>query len=126
MRERGLILALVDDLLMRSRVEASCHAAGWTVQFPDSAEAVWTQLGQERPVLVLVGVASTRLPWEALVAALKANVEFAGIPVVAFGPHMDLVARQRARAAGCDRVVANSLIAADLPGLLGQLGITRP
>ncbi len=41
-----------------------------------------------------------------------------GIPVVAFGPHMDTEARRLAKQAGAVRVLANSNLARDLPGIL--------
>jgi hypothetical protein len=41
-----------------------------------------------------------------------------GMPVVAFGPHMDAASRKRAKAAGASRVLANSNLARDLPGIL--------
>lgn len=44
-----------------------------------------------------------------------------GMPVVAFGPHMDAEARRRARAAGASRVLANSNLARDLPAILSAL-----
>jgi inorganic pyrophosphatase len=50
-------------------------------------------------------------------AAIREAVE-QGIPVVAFGPHMDAEGRRAAKEAGATRVLANSNLTRDLPGVL--------
>src|SRR5436190_6940757 len=119
----GRIVALVDDLMMASRVETAGRASGWDVAFPATAEAFRAALAETPPALVLVGMSATRLPWESLVADIRRDPELAVIPVVAFGSHMDLPLRERALAAGCDRVVANSQVATDFPGVLRRMGL---
>jgi hypothetical protein len=44
-----------------------------------------------------------------------------GVPVVAFGPHMDTEARRAAKEAGASRVLTNSNLARDLPPILSAL-----
>ncbi|HYO49601.1 MAG TPA: hypothetical protein VEW94_07085 [Chloroflexia bacterium] len=44
-----------------------------------------------------------------------------GVKVVAFGPHMDAESRRRAKEAGASRVLANSNLTRDLPGILAEL-----
>jgi hypothetical protein len=39
-----------------------------------------------------------------------------GVPVIAFGSHVDLETQAEARKAGATRVIANSKLAMDLPG----------
>jgi CheY-like chemotaxis protein len=119
---RRPILALVDDLIMASRVESGSRAAGYPVVLPRSADE-FRQVARARPALVLVGVSATRQPWQTLVGELKADPNLAGIPVLAFGSHLDLALRERALAAGCDRMVANSQVALAFPALLQQLGL---
>jgi DNA-binding response OmpR family regulator len=120
------ILALVDELMMQSRVELAARAAGWRVQFAARPEELWSLARAERPALLLVGATATRQPWEELVRTWKADAELSRVPVVAFGSHLDQGLRRRARAAGCDRMVANSVIATDFGGLLAQLGVAAP
>jgi hypothetical protein len=48
-----------------------------------------------------------------------------GIRVVAFGPHMDVEGRQKARAAGAERVLANSNLARDMPIILREIAEWR-
>ena len=109
------VVALVDDLMVRSRIEA---AAGPETEliFPRIA-ADFTAALEPSPDLILVGMAATRLPWPDLVRAAR---ERAGqeLPIIAFGPHMDLALRERALEAGASRVLANSALMQALPALL--------
>ena len=43
------------------------------------------------------------------------------LPVVAFGPHVDVDGRQRAKAAGARRVLSNGNLSRDLPAILKEL-----
>src|SRR5437868_12822589 len=82
-----------------------------------------------RPVNLRPGTAMT--PAALLVADLAARADVLatireaaaqGIPVVAFGPHMDAESRRAAKEAGAARVLANSNLARDLPGILSTIG----
>jgi hypothetical protein len=66
---------------------------------------------------VMVVDIAARGDWEAAIRELSAR----GVPVIAFGPHMDAEGRKRARAAGATRVLANSNLARDLPRILMDL-----
>lgn len=110
------VLAIVDDLMVRSRLEVARPDATELLFLADPADLA-RQL-EPPPDLVLVGLAATRADWEALVRAIRAGDAGAHLPIVAFGPHKDLELRRRALAAGVDRVLANSALQAALPGLL--------
>src|SRR5215212_8929430 len=66
---------------------------------------------------VLVVDLSARGDWEGAIRDAAGR----GTPVIAFGPHMDADARKRAKQAGASRVLANSNLARDLPGILGEI-----
>ncbi len=59
--------------------------------------------------------------WQAPVESASAQ----GIPVVAFGPHIDSESRRAAKVAGASRVLANSNVTRDLPGILYELRHSR-
>ena len=59
---------------------------------------------------------TARIDPPALIQAAAAQA----IPVFAFGPHLDTEAIRNARAAGADKVVANSGMAAALPAWLTE------
>jgi DNA-binding response OmpR family regulator len=70
--------------------------------------------GTQQPALVIINTASRGVDWEAAIRSARAK----GIPVLAFGSHMDLEARTKALQAGAQKVVANSKFASDMAGLV--------
>lgn len=73
--------------------------------------------GDEKPALAIVNTATQGVDWEAAIRQAWAN----GLPVLAFGSHMDLEARAKALQAGAQRVVANSKFTSDMPGLVQRM-----
>ncbi len=112
-----LLLAL-DDLMTGSRLEVAATHLGYETRYARSAQEFRAGVAAG-PALVLLATHQTRLPWESLLAEMREQPDRP--PVLAFGSHVDAETRQRARRAGATRWVANSRIAADLPGLLRDL-----
>ncbi|MBA2679513.1 MAG: response regulator transcription factor [Ktedonobacteraceae bacterium] len=69
------------------------------------------------PDLVIVNIATPGVDWEAAIRQARAS----GLPVLAFGSHMDLEARAKALQAGAQRVVANSKFTTDMPALVQRM-----
>src|SRR6266581_1674919 len=67
--------------------------------------------------LVIVNTATTGVDWETAIRLARAH----SLPVLAFGSHMDLEAREKALKAGAQRVVANSKFTSDMPGLVQRM-----
>ena len=136
------ILGLVSDLFFTVQIENAVKALGYRVQWiergedvePDqpAAEAA-ARLGEPltgpgagfiarlvdwQPALVIVELSSTAIPWPEWIAALKSSAATRRIPVIAFGPHADLVLSTRAIDVGCDAVVAKSRFVSALPELI--------
>ncbi len=112
------VLAIVDDLFVRSRIDAAAGVAGVEVRYVQSADEARAAVA-ERPVrALLVGMAATRRPWPTIVQQLRADAAMEDLYVLAFGPHMNLTLRQQALDAGVDRVVANSAFVRLLPTIL--------
>ncbi len=112
-----LLLAL-DDLMAASRIESTARHLGYAVRYartPEEFDAVVA----EGPALILMATHQTRVPWEALLLRIRGQKD--APPVLAFGSHVDLETRQRAKRAGATRWVANSRIAADLAGLIREM-----
>jgi DNA-binding response OmpR family regulator len=102
--------------MVRSRIEASATPETELI-FPRDA-ADFNEKLRPPPDLILVGMAATRLPWPELVRDARARSSTREVPILAFGPHMNLELRARALEAGVDRVLANSALMVALPGLL--------
>jgi hypothetical protein len=101
------VVALVPDLMLASRVEATLAGAGHVVVLrsdpgaspPDEADLIVADVGEVDP----------------------ATVTERGLPVLGFYRHTDPGMRERAEAAGVDLVVPRSRMARELPELVERL-----
>jgi DNA-binding response OmpR family regulator len=123
---RALLLAIADDLMVRSRIDAAAEAAGVDVRYVTSFADVQAAVAEQAPRALLVGMAATRRAWPEIVRQVRATPETAALYVLAFGPHKDLQLRARALEAGADRVVANSAFMRLLPTLLTEPSAPAP
>ena len=100
-----------------------CTDLMFAVQLQNMARKTGYRVANARPGAALPGAdvmvvdLGSRGDWEAAVREVAAR----GVPVIAFGPHMDAEGRKRAKAAGATRVLANSNLARDLPRILADL-----
>ena len=113
-----LLLAIVDDLFVRSRIDAAAGVAGVEVRYVGSIDAVRAAISEGPARALLVGMAATRRRWPELVRQIREEPATSGLYVLAFGPHKNLELRSQALEAGVDRVVANSAFTRLLPTLL--------
>jgi hypothetical protein len=142
MADSSIILGLVSDLFFTAPIEDAARAAGYRIEWIEAGEAnaargspVVYEPGEPltghsgqfiaravelQPALVIVDLGSERIPWRAWVAALKSSSATRRIPVIAFGPHVDLDLRAQAEDVGCDVVLAKSRLLRDLPALIGK------
>lgn len=114
------ILALEKDLFFSVKMRDTLRHHGMEVTTVRTLPAIEQRLsatGDERPDLVIVNTATQGVNWEAAIRQARAQ----GLPVLAFGSHMDLDARARALAAGAGKVVANSKFTSDMPGLIKRM-----
>jgi DNA-binding response OmpR family regulator len=113
-----LLLAIVDDLFVRSRIDAAANVAGVEVRYVGSLEEIRAAVDERSARAALVGMAATRRRWPELIRQIRAEPSTQGLYVLAFGPHKNLELRAQALEAGADRVVANSAFIRLLPTLL--------
>ncbi|MGH2514455.1 MAG: hypothetical protein ACRDHP_02260 [Ktedonobacterales bacterium] len=113
---RSLALLLDSDLFFAVKVTDTLKHAGYDTKTLRRAEDFAAALAAEAPALALVHTGARGLDWRAGIAAAVA----ASVPVVAFGSHVDLAAQQEARDLGATSVIANSKLAADLPGVVAR------
>jgi hypothetical protein len=113
-----LLLALVDDLMVRSRIDAAAGLAGVEVLYVRTSDEIRAAVAGRPARALLVGMATTRRPWPDVLRQLRADAATRDLYVLAFGPHMNLGLRAQALEAGADRVVANSAFIRLLPTIL--------
>ncbi|MBM7842515.1 MULTISPECIES: response regulator [Herpetosiphon] len=112
------IVAYVPDLMFGIRVRDVLQQLGYQAIVADSLAAAQQALAADLGLLI-VDLRSESEATSALVQAAKALDP--QLPVLAFGSHVDVERQKAARAAGCDRVVANSKFSSDLPNLIATL-----
>lgn len=108
------ILLLVPDLFFSTKIEDAARKLGFRSETVSGEADFENVIARIHPVFVLLTFDRTGEAWEKLAAASR----HAGVRVLAFGSHMNVSAFKRAKELGCDEVVANSRLNADLPGLL--------
>jgi DNA-binding response OmpR family regulator len=114
------ILALEKDLFFAVKIRDTLRHYGMDVVVVRNLTNFEQRLasdGDKQPALVIVNTATKGVDWETAIRAARTN----GLPVLAFGSHMDLEARAKALQAGAQKVVANSKFASDMPGLVKHL-----
>lgn len=105
------VLLLERDLFFVAKVRETLKAAGHGCQVAKTAEDFAARLVKNPPPsAALVHFGAAGVDWVGAVGAAKA----AGVPVLAYGSHVDIADQTAARAAGATRVIANSKLAGDL------------
>ena len=105
------ILLLVPNLLFGASIATAVQTAGAQVRACRNAAAFLDALQQPADLAGAVVDLGGNPGWEPVIRAAAA----AGVPVFAFGPHLDAATLKGARQAGASRVVANSAHAQELP-----------
>jgi CheY-like chemotaxis protein len=118
------VIAVTDDLTFRSRIEQSLGRAGIPVLFVP-AQGLAESIRAHRPILALIDYASYGGAAVEALARVKTDPSIGGTPVLAYGPHMDLAGRERAKAAGADGLLSNAQVASDLPALVRRWAGSR-
>jgi len=110
------ILALIRDVLFRSRIDAVAEALGTEVAYASDLEQALTRCGEIKPASVLVDFSDTAF------SSAEAGVKIrAGAPqarLIAFASHVDLRSLNAARDVGFDLTLSRSEFTRRLPELL--------
>ena len=116
-----MILALVDDLMFRSKIKSTATQIGVDVKFAATPAAALDAMRAEVPALVIFDLNSARADPLGTLAAMKQDAVLAAVPTVGYVSHVDVVAIEAARGAGVDEVLARSAFTMKLPELLKQV-----
>lgn len=110
------VLVLERDLFFAVKIRETLRKAGYAVHVVRDLGACTSALTTERPAVVMIALGPRTQDWQAGIAAARG----AGVPVIAYGAHVDLAAHEAARQAGATRVIANARLAGDLAALVAQ------
>jgi DNA-binding NarL/FixJ family response regulator len=110
------VLALVRDLLLRSRIDAVADALGVEVGYASSLDRVNGRCAELNPGAVFVDLSDANFPSDAIAREVKAAAP--GARLVGFASHVDLKSLASARDAGFGLTLSRSEFTARLPELL--------
>ncbi|MBF6559595.1 MAG: hypothetical protein IVW56_04815 [Candidatus Binataceae bacterium] len=110
------VLALVRDLLLRSRIEAVAATLGAEMATAASLDQATARAAAVAPAIVFADLSDANFPAVATARDLRAAAP--GARLVGFASHVDLKSLAAARAAGFDLTLSRSEFTARLPELL--------
>ena len=122
--ERTLRVLLVEDApFLRYAFSRLLRLQGYEVREANDGQEALDCIGEFRPDLVLTDLMMPVMGGVELIANLRANPEFADVPVVAITADATDQAEQLARQAGAVDVITKPI---DLPSLLDRLRVLVP
>jgi CheY-like chemotaxis protein len=113
-----MVLAVVDDLLFRSKIRAVAAASSDAVTFVRNPDEVGAACVEHQPRLVLIDLDRDTLKPIETISMIRAMPSPAP-RIIAFGAHVNVDRLRAAREAGADQAMARSAFVVALPGLLG-------
>jgi glycine oxidase len=115
-QHKVVILAVIRDILFRSRIDAVAQALGNEVAYASDLDQAVKRCGDVRPVTVLVDLSDAALL--AAEAGVKVRAAAPQARLVGFASHVDLKALDAARNAGFDLILSRSEFTEQLPEIL--------
>jgi predicted metal-dependent hydrolase len=138
--ESPLVVAFVADLMFTTKIQNVIDGLGYRVTWLGQADEIegndaaaiampgerlegrtghlFELITAWQPALLLFDLANTAVPWSEWIPVLKSSPATRRIPILAFGPHMNVETMEEASEAGADAVLARSRFTADMPALL--------
>lgn len=117
--EKGrTVLAVVDDLMFRSRISTAAKAAGVRLIVATSPAAAIERVRNEHPDLVLFDLDSARTQPMDVLEALRTDAELQSVPTLGFVSHVHAHLIQQARERGIGTVMARSAFVMELGDIL--------
>jgi CheY-like chemotaxis protein len=118
---QAAILVVVDDLFFLAKIQTTLKHLGLTAQVVTQRPTLRDALtAGVPPALVVVDLTLRTDDAVAIIEDIRAVVDAASSPILAFGSHVAVATRQQALQAGADQVVAKSTFAQHLPELIQQ------
>jgi CheY-like chemotaxis protein len=115
--KNNTILAVLDDLFFTVKISEAAKRAGLPVEFVKSTKDALDKAQAHPPVIILDLNCASLDPLK-LIEQLKSNAALKGIRLIGYVSHVQAELIRKARAAGCDMVLARSAFSKDLPQIL--------
>ena len=139
-----LIVAFVNDLMTANKIENVAHHLAYQLNTigeanqlapadldapaKQAAEPVFgrqavlfSELTEWQPALLIFDLGNEAIPWREWIPMLKSSPATRRIPILCFGPHVNVEMITTAREAGADEVVGRSRFMSAMPELINKL-----
>ncbi|MGH3090319.1 MAG: response regulator [Rubrobacteraceae bacterium] len=116
------IVAALEDLLFRSKIQEAASGLDVEAKFPRSPKKLLDEIRSSPPDLLVLDLNSNRFEPLELLRAVRSDEELKSIPTVGFLSHVQKDLALAAKESGCDRVMARSAFVKDLPKVLAGVG----
>lgn len=120
------ILALLDNLFFVAKLNEAAKSLNWQLRSARTVVAARAQLEAQTPSLIVLDLDATACQPFEFIRWLKADPAWQALPLLGFVAHVNTGVQAQARQAGCERVVARSTFARDLPRLLQSAAQLTP
>jgi CheY-like chemotaxis protein len=114
------VLAIISDLMFRSKIDDAARKAGVPLRVAKSVEQLERHLGNATPAVVLMDLEMEGLDAPGMLGRLRATPAAAHVPVIGFAGHTNVEVIRAARADGV-QVMARSAFVAELPALMARI-----
>jgi predicted metal-dependent hydrolase len=141
---RPIIVAFVNDFMTENKIENAANHLSYRVEVIGSAEAIapideevpgqqaaepvfgrqatlLDKITNWQPLLLIFDLGNQAVPWRKWIATLRTSPATRRIPILAFGPHVNVEVMTSAREAGADEVVGRSRFMSAMPELITKL-----
>jgi CheY-like chemotaxis protein len=116
-----MILVLLDNLFFAAKIDQAAEKSGLKVNYAKKADKALEIALKEHPSLIIIDLDEARCSPLDLIKSLKGDEELRSIPTLGFVSHVNAGIQEKAREAGCDRVLARSVFDRDIASILSQV-----
>jgi DNA-binding response OmpR family regulator len=123
MAGKETVLLVGQNLFFLGRVESLASARGYEVLRAANEDSFWRHFRQQKPTLLLIDLEGDESTWNKVLEGLQPEKQ--GIKIIAFGPHENVAALERARGLGCDLVLNKGEFNRDLPKIFETMAVNE-
>jgi CheY-like chemotaxis protein len=121
-----MVVALVDDLMFGSKVQAACQAAGVEMTFARQSDAALAAVGAHPAATLVLDLDRDVLDPMRVIRTIRSSPDLAGVRITAFVRHTSVDRIKAAREAGAHVVLARSAFFPALPQILAEARAASP
>lgn|SRR5262249_38015420 len=114
------VLVLLDNLFFAAKINEAAARTKVQISYARTASEALELAGAEKPSMMIVDLDAAGCCPLIAIDEIKKDEGLKDISILGFVSHVNQQLQEKAREAGCDRVLARSVFARDLVSLLDQ------